>query len=96
MGVVGLVRPSLRTRSWRRVYRRTPGGRSIVHFERVRPGKPVCWRCGRSLAGVPRGFPFEIRGFSKSKRRPNRPYGGYLCSTCLAELLSRTVIRGVS
>ncbi|MFZ8788141.1 MAG: 50S ribosomal protein L34e [Acidilobaceae archaeon] len=89
-----MVRPALRSRSWRRVYRRTPGGETIVHFERRRPGKPTCWRCGRPLGGVPRGFPYEIRGFARSKRRPNRPYGGYLCSTCLAELLSKAVVRG--
>ncbi|MFZ8789519.1 MAG: 50S ribosomal protein L34e, partial [Acidilobaceae archaeon] len=41
-----MVRPTLRSRSWRRVYRRTPGGETIVHFERRRPGKPTCWRCG--------------------------------------------------
>jgi len=88
-----LVRPALRSRSLRRVYRRTPGGRTVVHFERRRPGKPVCWRCGKPLGGVPRGLPVEVRGLPKSRKRPNRPYGGYLCSTCLAELLAKAVIK---
>jgi large subunit ribosomal protein L34e len=89
-----LVRPSLRVRGLRRVYRRTPGGRVVVHFERRRPGVPTCWRCGRPLGGVPRGVSSEVRGLSRSEKRPNRPYGGYLCSSCLTELLSRAVIRG--
>lgn len=90
-----MVRPKLRTRSYRRVKVRTPGGEVALHFEKRKPGKAVCSRCGNPLGGVPHQRPSKLRGLSKSKKRPNRPYGGVLCSTCLAELISAAVIKQV-
>ncbi|MEM1873340.1 MAG: 50S ribosomal protein L34e [Acidilobaceae archaeon] len=88
-----MVRPKLRTRSFRRVKRRTPGGFTVVHYEKRKPGVAVCSRCGKPLGGVPRLRSSGLRSLSKSKKRPNRPYGGVLCSSCLAELISASVIK---
>ncbi len=82
-----MVRPGLRSRSLRRVYRRTPGGTTTIHFERRRPKQARCARCGRPLGGVPRGRPRELRRMSKTSKRPQRPYGGVLCSRCLSEMI---------
>jgi len=89
-----MVRPMYRTRSWRRVMRRTPGGRLEVHFEKRKPGPARCARCGRPLAGVPRERPSRLRKLSKTAKRPERPYGGVLCSTCLAEMLFIQIAEG--
>ncbi|MEB3816702.1 MAG: 50S ribosomal protein L34e [Desulfurococcales archaeon] len=91
-----MVRPALRSRSLRRVHRRTPGGRNVVHYERRRPGPARCARCGRPLNGVPRLRPSKLRALPKTAKRPERPYGGVLCAACLAELLREQIRRMAS
>lgn len=91
-----MVRPALRSRSLRRVKRRTPGGRVVTLYEKRKPGPARCARCGRPLAGVPRYRPNVIRNMSKTSKRPERPYGGVLCPSCLAELLREAIIGGQS
>lgn len=90
-----MVRPALRSRSLRRVQRRTPGGRTVTHYEKRRPGPARCARCGRPLNGVPRLRPHALRNMSKTSKRPERPYGGVLCPRCLAELLRKSIIEGL-
>ena len=89
-----MVRPALRSRSRRRVKVRTPGGRQVTHYEKRKPGPARCARCGRPLAGVPRLRPNRLRRMSKTAKRPERPYGGVLCPSCLAELLRESIIGG--
>ncbi len=81
-----MVRPAYRSRSRRRVYKRTPGGRTVIHYEKRKPKAARCAICGRPLGGVPRGRPVEIRKLAKTERRPERPYGGYICPDCLRKL----------
>ena len=71
-----------RSRSYRRVHKKTPGGKTVLRYKKKKPSKHVCAKCGQLLHGVPRGRPYEIRKLSKTKKRPNRPFGGYLCSEC--------------
>lgn len=66
---------------------KTPGGRTAVHFKRKKPSKAKCGNCGKALLGVARGCISKIRKLSKTKRRPERPYGGALCSKCTRSLL---------
>lgn len=75
-----------RSRSYKRVNKKTPGGRNVLRYKKKKPSKHVCAECGQVLHGVPRGRPYEIRKLSKSQKRPNRPYGGYLCSKCARKL----------
>jgi large subunit ribosomal protein L34e len=86
-----MVRPAYRSRSRRRVYKRTPGGRTVVHYEKRKHSRAVCAICGRPLGGVPRGRPVELRKMAKTEKRPERPYGGYICSGCLRKLYKFTV-----
>ena len=88
-----MVRPAYRSHSKRRVYKRTPGGRTVVHFEERKPKAARCAVCGKPLGGVPRGRPVEIRKLSKTERRPERPYGGYICGSCLRKLYKYTISR---
>ncbi len=86
-----MPRPGLRTHSYRKVYRRTPGGRAVIHYEYRKPGIAKCAICGKPLNGVPRARPVELRNMAKTMKRPERPYGGYLCHRCLARLLKEAI-----
>ncbi|MEZ0393960.1 MAG: 50S ribosomal protein L34e [Desulfurococcaceae archaeon] len=90
-----MPRPMHRSRSWRRVYVRTPGGRLVVHYEKRRPSAAKCAICGRPLNGVPRLRPSDLRKLAKTEKRPERYYGGAICHKCLSELLRRAA-RGVA
>ncbi|MCR8472720.1 MAG: 50S ribosomal protein L34e [Candidatus Korarchaeota archaeon] len=80
--------PRYRSRSLRRRNIRTPGGRLVVHYKKKIKGKAHCAICGKELSGVPR----EAKEHPKSSRRPERPYGGFLCSSCLQRYLTRATI----
>jgi len=82
-------RPRYRTRSLRKIKVRTPGGKLVTHYEKRHKSWYKCALCGKPLAGVPR----EPKKFPKSSRRPERPYGGYLCAECLRRELTLAVIK---
>jgi large subunit ribosomal protein L34e len=86
-----MVRPSLRSTSLRKIRKKIPGGASIIHFFRKRPGGAVCAECGKPLHGVSREISSKIRKLSKSKKRPERPYGGKLCSECSRKKIKEKV-----
>jgi len=75
-----------RSKSYKRTFKRIPGGRTLIHYKKKKPSKHVCAGCGKPLHGVPRGRPYQIRKLPKSKRRPNRSYGGYYCSECMRKV----------
>ncbi len=77
-----MPRPALRTRSLRKIRKKLPGGASIIHYFKKKPKKAVCAMCGKPLHGVPSDLTSKVRSLSKSQKRPERPYGGYLCSEC--------------
>ena len=72
---------------------KVPGGRTVIHFKKKKPSKAKCASCGKVLSGVPRERPHKMRKMSKTKKRPERPYGGKLCSKCTRKLL-RAKARG--
>jgi large subunit ribosomal protein L34e len=78
-----------RSRSYRRIFKKTPGGKTVLRYKKKKPSKHICAECGKFLHGVPRGRPYEIRKLSKSKKRPNRPYGGNLCPECARKVFKR-------
>jgi len=80
-----MPKPSKRSRSLRRVYVKTTG-KVVIHYKRRKPKIAHCGRCGVRLSGVPRERPYKMRNMGKSKKRPERPYGGVLCSKCMREL----------
>lgn len=75
--------PRYRSRTFRRVKVRTPGGRNVIHYKSRKPAKAQCASCGKPLAGVARLRPYKLRNTAKTKKRPQRPYGGQLCSKCM-------------
>ncbi|HIQ23544.1 MAG TPA: 50S ribosomal protein L34e [Pyrodictium delaneyi] len=86
-----MPRPRYRSRSLRRVYIRTPGGETRIHYKKRRPGPAMCAVCGQPLNGVPRLRPVELRKLPKTAKRPERMYGGVLCPSCLTKLLKKTI-----
>lgn len=82
--------PRYRSRSLRRIYRKTPGGRTVLRYEKRKPSKAQCGGCGAVLKGMLRERPYKMRKTVKTKKRPERPYGGVLCSKCLR----RKIIEG--
>ena len=79
--------PKDRTTKKRKVFVRTPGGETVLHRRRFNTSKPVCAECGVVLKGVARGNPADVTKLSKTQRRPERPYGGVLCSKCTRKKL---------
>lgn len=61
---------------------KTPGAKIVTHYIERKPKGAVCAVCGTKLKGIPRGRPADIAKIAKSSRRPERPYGGVLCSAC--------------
>jgi large subunit ribosomal protein L34e len=73
-----------KSRTLRRVQKTTPGGVSVTQYIQRNPAKAKCANCGKALHGIPRSKSNEL---TKSQRKPQRPFGGTLCSPC-----SRTAI----
>lgn len=78
--------PSRRSRSVTRKAVRTPSGKISMHFTKRQPSRAQCGRCGAVLQGVPRVRAMVLKRLPKSKKRPQRPYGGNLCSSCMRQL----------
>ncbi|MBN2153055.1 MAG: 50S ribosomal protein L34e [Candidatus Lokiarchaeota archaeon] len=80
-----------RSRTFTRKRTRLPGKRNVIHYDRRKPGFAHCKVCGKSLAGTPRARDSKVRSIPKTKKRPERPYGGNLCPNCL-KLKARAAI----
>lgn len=80
-----MVQGRLKSGTFKKVQRRTPGGKTVTHYERRKPSKAVCANCGKALSGVPRELPKKMTNMAKTTKRPERPFGGVLCSKCMRE-----------
>ncbi|MEW6063175.1 MAG: 50S ribosomal protein L34e [Nanoarchaeota archaeon] len=89
-----MVEGKKKSRSLRRVYVRTPGGRTVIHYRKRKPKLARCGICGKGLKGVLRERPNRMRNLAKTKKRPSRPYGGVLCSNCTRLKLKHEVRKG--
>ena len=72
---------------YRKIFVKTPGNRTTVHFRERKPSATVCSQCRQKLAGVPRENPAKMANMPKTAKRPERPYGGTLCSSCTRKLI---------
>ncbi|MFH1649361.1 MAG: 50S ribosomal protein L34e [Candidatus Woesearchaeota archaeon] len=70
-----------KSRTFRRVQVRLPTG-TVTHYDKRKPAQARCGQCQKVLHGIPRGRPYQIAKLAKTERRPERPYGGVLCSAC--------------
>ncbi len=72
-----------KSRTLRRVFVKTPGSRVVKHFRRRKPSKASCGGCGSELKAVPKQVPSKMKNMPKTAKRPQRPFGGVLCSRCM-------------
>lgn len=79
-----------KSHSFRKVFVKTPGGRTVVHRRLPNTGAATCPITGNKLAGMPRGRPKKLRSLAKSKRVPSRAFGGNLSAPAARrELINR-------
>lgn len=69
---------SLNSKSIRKNVQRLPGGRTKIRTSRKKRSILKCSVTGKQLQGVPRVRSSAVRRIEKSKRAPNRPFGGVL------------------
>jgi large subunit ribosomal protein L34e len=86
-----MVSGRFRSRTFRRVFRKTPGGRTVLHHVLRKPGKVVCGKCGAILKGIAHARPAKFRNMPKTRRTVSRPYGGNLCSKCMRQLIKNNI-----
>ena len=72
-----------KSRSKRRAFVRTPKGVSKIVYIARNPKQAHCGECGAVLKGTPRISVARMKNLAKTKKRPTRPYGGVLCSSCM-------------
>ena len=80
-----------KSRSLRRVFRKVPGARTSLQYKKRKPSKAKCSICGTQLSGVPRETPYKMQNMPKTKKRPQRPFGGVLCSKCMRKKIKESV-----
>ncbi len=78
-----------RTRSFKRIKVKLPGGKLAIHYRKRKPNQAHCAHCGNILHGVPRERAVNLRRMPKVQRRPERMFGGFLCHSCTAEAISK-------
>ena len=76
-----MPRPSRRSRSLARVFKKVTKGVRLIYKKR-KPKPAHCSNCGAVLKGVPHERPYKMRNMPKSQKRPERMFGGNLCSKC--------------
>ena len=76
-----------KSRRLRRVFVRTPGSKTTLHYRKRKPSHSRCGGCGAVLKGVARAMPAKMANLPKTAKRPTRPYGGILCSACTRILM---------
>jgi large subunit ribosomal protein L34e len=74
--------PRFKSRTYRRIKTRLPGSTVTIHYVKRKPQLPKCAVCKKELKGTPRAFDFDKKKMGISKKRPERPFGGYMCSSC--------------
>ncbi len=86
-----MTAPRFRARTFRRIYKKLPGGVTKLRYERRKPRKARCSDCGKSLHGIKGDISVRIRRLAKSEKRPERMYGGNLCSKCSREKIKERI-----
>ena len=76
-----MVRPALR--SAKKKYVRTPGARTVLRTTAKKAGRSRCAETGAVLHGTISGPRVQSRRMAKSRRRPNRIYGGNISPVVL-------------
>ena len=77
------MRPSrAKSRSFRRVFVKVPGGKTKLHYRRRKVSQPKCAICSKTLHGIKKLTQNKFKNLPKTKKRASRPYSN-LCSACM-------------
>lgn len=75
----------------KKVFVKTPSGKVVKKTKADKPSQAKCSECGKVLHGIPRLSANKMHNLAKTKKRPERPYGGNLCSACSRKLIRSRV-----
>ena len=79
-----MPKPRERSRSQRKVTKRTPGNKSVNHYSRRKKNtKHYCAVTHEPLKGMD-----SSQGIAKTKRTPNRKFGGHLTPAVTKEIIT--------
>jgi len=79
--------PARRNRNANFRNRASPGGKPSLKKRSDKPSKARCALCANVLGGVPRRPPTRLNKLAKTQKRPERPFGGVLCSKCVSQVI---------
>ncbi len=82
-----MVSGRFKSRTFKRIFKKTPGGKTVLRYLLRKPNKARCAKCGDVLKGVARERPTKMKNMPKSQKTVSRPYGGNLCSKCMRETI---------
>lgn len=82
---------SFKSNSKNRSFKKTPGTNRRVHFGKSNPRGHFCGISGAILNGIPKKTATNFNKLSKSKKRPNRKYGGTYSHKVVKTQLERTI-----
>ncbi len=71
-----------KSNTFRQIKKRTPSNRLASYYTKRNTKKPVCGVCGSILQGMKHKSQDKLDKLSKTQRRPERAFGGVLCSNC--------------
>lgn len=86
-----MPRGMYKSRTFRRIKKRLPGGTTELRYGKRKPKKAKCAECSKPLNGTPRERPYKMETMAKTKKRPQRPYGGVLCSSCMRKTIKDSI-----
>ena len=78
-----------KSRTFRRVSKKTPGSKVVLHHVPRKPKAAHCSVCGDVLKGMAKERPIKMQNMPKSQKRPTRPFAGVLCSSCLKQKIKQ-------
>lgn len=87
-----MVEGKFKSRTYRRVKTKVPGGKTVTHYTKRKLSTPKCASCKKTLKGIKTMTAKTLKKAAKSEKTTNRPYGGNLCSEC-ARKLAKNIAR---
>ena len=81
--------PRFRSRTYRRVKTKLPGGDTVTKYKKRTPKAAKCANCGAALKGIPRVRDHKNKKLGHSNKSVSRPFGGNLCTKCARELIKK-------
>lgn len=81
--------PRFRSRTYKRVQKKLPGGSVTTQRVKRKPAVQKCAACKTELKGIPRQMPSKMQKGGVSKKRPERAFGGYYCASCARKQIKK-------